>query len=83
MGKIIKMEHYQLKLIPGMNMLQYGNTKIGFMVTKVWIPLVCKKLNNTRGVIKGSLWTPPRVVPDPDGTIYLVDMNGTHYWGSN
>ena len=23
-----------------------------------------------------------RVVPAPDGTIYLVDINGTHYWGS-
>ena len=26
--------------------------------------------------------TPCRVVPDPDGTIYLVDINKTHYWGS-
>ena len=25
---------------------------------------------------------PHRVVPDPDGTIYLVDINKTHYWGS-
>ena len=23
-----------------------------------------------------------RVVPAPDGTIYLVDINGTRYWGS-
>ena len=23
-----------------------------------------------------------RVVPAPDGTIYLVDINETHYWGS-
>ena len=23
------------------------------------------------------------VVPDPDGTIYLLDIIGTHYWGSN
>ena len=23
------------------------------------------------------------VVPYPDGTIYLVDINETHYWGSN
>ena len=23
-----------------------------------------------------------RVVSSPDGTIYLVDINGTHYWGS-
>ena len=23
-----------------------------------------------------------RVVPSPDGTIYLVDINETHYWGS-
>ena len=23
------------------------------------------------------------VVPAPDGTIYLVDINETHYWGSN
>ena len=22
------------------------------------------------------------VVPAPDGTIYLVDINETHYWGS-
>ena len=22
------------------------------------------------------------VVPAPDVTIYLVDINGTHYWGS-
>ena len=22
------------------------------------------------------------VVPAPDGKIYLVDINGTHYWGS-
>ena len=25
---------------------------------------------------------PTRVVPAPDGTIYLVDINETHYWGS-
>ena len=23
-----------------------------------------------------------RFVPAPDGTIYIVDINGTHYWGS-
>ena len=28
------------------------------------------------------LSTEPRVVTDPDGTIYLVDINQTHYWGS-
>ena len=30
---------------------------------------------NSGGYYKG-------LVPAPDGTIYLVDINETHYWGS-
>ena len=32
---------------------------------------------------EGTLWSGYRgVVPAPDGKIYLVDINETHYWGS-
>ena len=40
----------------------------------IWHQQFLNKHNNLNG--------DTRVVPAPDGKIYLVDINETHYWGS-
>ena len=46
---------------------------------KRYIQLVCRTFFYlSRAVYTTCL----RVVPAPDGKIYLVDINETHYWGS-